>query len=304
MVRILELKTEHTIPFKTIFEVLKDVLSEVTIEIIKNDQGKIEENKKRKKKKSDESDDEDDESKQVNGVMKIMTMDSTKSILIHMKLEGKQFSEFKCVPEVLSLGINLQMFNRALRILEKEDTLTIYVDDTEPQIISIQSENPDKGVTTSYRLKLMDLNDEVFQFSRITFDVSITMSSSEFHKLCREMGQIAEYVEIRCTLKNVSFICKGDCAERTSVYSINENGISITYGGQGNNNKQVIVQGIYELKNLILFTKCSNLCNDILIYMKNDYPLVINYQIATLGKILLCMSPMTHHMKNTSIDDD
>lgn len=304
MVRILELKTEHTIPFKTIFEVLKDVLSEVTITIEKNGNAKMEENRKQRRRRKQDSatDSDDDTGKQITGGMKIMTMDSTQSMLIHMKLEGKEFAEFKCGPDILPLGINLAMFNRALRILEKEDTLTIYVDNNEPQIINIQAENPDKGVMTSYRLKLMDLNNAVFNVPSIEYEASITMNSSEFHKLCREMSQIAEYVEIKCTLKNLSFTCKGDCAERTSVYFVNDNGISISFAGSGNN-KLNIIQGIYELKNFVLFTKCSNLCNDIQIFMKNDYPLAINYQIATLGKILLCMSPITQELK-PNYDDD
>jgi hypothetical protein len=53
-----------------------------------------------------------------------------------------------------------------------------------------------------------------------------------------------------------------------------------------------IVQGVYELKNIVLFTKCSNLCNDISIYMKNDFALTSIYTIATLGNITIALSPV------------
>ena len=66
----------------------------------------------------------------------------------------------------------------------------------------------------------------------------------------------------------------------------------MTENNEYNNEDVLIVQGIYELKHLVLFGKCTSLCNDIEIYMKNDYPLVIKYTVATLGRLLLCLTPI------------
>ena len=38
----------------------------------------------------------------------------------------------------------------------------------------------------------------------------------------------------------------------------------------------IIVQGIYDLKYLSIFTKCTYLCNNKYVF-ENDYPLVIEY---------------------------
>ena len=43
--------------------------------------------------------------------------------------------------------------------------------------------------------------------------------------------------------------------------------------------------------NIVLFTKCTNLCNSIEMYLKNDYPLIICYAVANLGHIKLCLAP-------------
>ena len=51
------------------------------------------------------------------------------------------------------------------------------------------------------------------------------------------------------------------------------------------------IQGIFSLKYLTLFTKCTNLCNQINLYIKNDYPLIIRYAVAQLGTIKLCLAP-------------
>ena len=56
-------------------------------------------------------------------------------------------------------------------------------------------------------------------------------------------------------------------------------------------NDTEIVQGVFALKHLVLFTKCTNLCNSIEMYLKNDYPIIIKYSIASLGSIKLCLAP-------------
>ena len=35
----------------------------------------------------------------------------------------------------------------------------------------------------------------------------------------------------------------------------------------------------------------SNLCNTIELFLKNDYPLIIKYSVASLGEIKLCLAP-------------
>ena len=57
-----------------------------------------------------------------------------------------------------------------------------------------------------------------------------------------------------------------------------------------------IIHGKFDLKNLLMFTRCTGLCNNIEIYFKNDYPLFIKYAVANLGYVHLCLSPI--------IDDD
>ena len=56
-------------------------------------------------------------------------------------------------------------------------------------------------------------------------------------------------------------------------------------------------KSIFSLKYLCLFTKCTNLCNLLHMYIKNDYPLVIKYDIANLGHIKLCLYLIRNRLK-------
>ena len=83
------------------------------------------------------------------------------------------------------------------------------------------------------------------------------------------------------------FSCKGDYAEQETTLGETHTGMSFIQ----NNNPEEVVQGIFALKHLVLFTKCTNLCNSIELYLKNDYPLIIKYNVASLGNVKLCLAP-------------
>jgi proliferating cell nuclear antigen len=334
MGKIIEIQTEHVLSIKLLFEVLKEILNDVTIEVIRDDvMNKLsestnydneqifneelndldddieEENKKSKKKKKDKKKDkidnqfhqrkEDDDSK--CGGLKIMTVDPSKTLLIQMKLDSKQFSVFKCKPANYDICISLVQLYKLLKSLDKDDTLAICIDDDDEQHVVLKVDNQEKKCETTYRLKLMDLDKKVYKIPPIAFDAVITLDATEFHKICREMHNIAEFVEIKVTPNSITYSCKGDTSDRSTTYYPGENGIKIKFS----NNKNSIIQGIFELKYLVLFTKCANLCSDIQIFIKNSYPLCIKYTVATLGKILLCLAPVDEtHTKGSFSDDD
>jgi proliferating cell nuclear antigen len=53
-----------------------------------------------------------------------------------------------------------------------------------------------------------------------------------------------------------------------------------------------IIQGEFSLKNLGYFIKCTNLCSQIEVYLENDLPLVVKYNVASLGEVKLCLAPL------------
>jgi len=309
--RILEVMTEHSAPIKVLIEVLKDMLSEVNIEF-RNE--KLGDDKQKTEQESEvESDDETDKKTNNNDKsgMRIMAIDTTKTVLINLKLEANKFTKFVCKKKKLFLGVNLTNLHKLIKSMDKDDTLTLYVDNDDKNCLKIKIDNPEEKKDSTYKLKLMDLDKNQIAVPDTTFDAVVTMNATEFHKICREMNQIADYVEIKCLEKKIIFTCKGEFAERTTTYRMGNNdndgdGINIQHSVDLSKNKNapLVVQGVFELRNLVLFSKCSQLCNDIEIYMKNEYPLVIKYTVATLGRILLCMSPVNQQNQNFSDNDE
>ena len=71
-----------------------------------------------------------------------------------------------------------------------------------------------------------------------------------------------------------------------------------------NEHNDEIIQGTYGLKNLTLFTKCTNLCSTIELYLKNDFPLIIKYQVASLGYIQLALCPIAKQTEELEYEDE
>jgi len=312
--KILHVTTEHTAPFKILFEVLKEALVEVNIEfrVDKINMQMEDENI------SDDSDDDNDDGVNTDydneknienarkGGIRIKAVDQSKTVLIYMKLNAENFSTFKSSMEKYSIGVNLTQFHKLIKSMDKEDNLGLYIEKDERDFLKIRIDNPEKSKVDIFKLKLLELKNDEITLPPIKFDSVMTINGMEFHRLCREMSQIAEFIEIKCSKNKIIFTCKGDCAERTTTYTTDDkinDGIDIEYSEGVSKDK--IIQGVYELKNLILFGKCSNWCGRIQLYMKNDYPLVINYTIANLGKIILCMTPIAPETtRNSNYEDD
>ena len=52
-------------------------------------------------------------------------------------------------------------------------------------------------------------------------------------------------------------------------------------------------EGKFSLKYINLFTKSTNLSNTLDIYLKNDFPLMLKYNVANLGEIIFILAAYT-----------
>jgi len=114
------------------------------------------------------------------------------------------------------------------------------------------------------------------------------MPSQDFHKYCKDMTSVmATKMEIQCTNNMLFLSGKSDIGSVDFQLGECIGGLQIDV----NTDKNEIVQGLFELKYLTIFTKCTNLCNEVKLYLRNDYALVVKYQVAALGEIKLVLSP-------------
>ena len=251
---ILEIKTVQSAAFRVLTEALKEILTDANFEF-------------------DES-----------GI-KIMAMDSSHTVLVHLKLSAENFESYHA--KTSAFRFNMLNLFKLIKTMGNNDALTLYLEEGNESKLGIKIENSEKNTMTKYMLNLMDLHEDNIQIPPAVFDSVITMPSVDFQKICRDMHNLAENIEIKSLENQLIFSCSGQFASQETSIGETNSGLSFVQ----NQNPDEIVQGIFALKHLVLFSKCTNLCNNIELYLKNDYPLILKYQVASLGSIKLCLAP-------------
>jgi len=220
--------------------------------------------------------------------IKLIAMDSSNTVLIHMKLEADKFEMYKCLKKTI-IGVNMLNLFKLIKTMQNTDTLTLFVNKNNQNKLGIRINNHEKNTTTIYELNLLDIAEDDIKIPPAEFDSELILPSSDFQKLIRDMINIGGNVEIKSVGSNLIFNCDGDFANQSTVLGETNHGLKY----KQKQNPECPVQGVYSLKYLILFTKCTNLSPHIQLYIKNDYPLIIQYSIASLGNIKLCLAPIT-----------
>lgn len=222
--------------------------------------------------------------------IKVIAMDPSHTVLVHLKLDSNKFEKYYC-PNKLLLGINTINLFKLIKALQNNDILTLFVEKNNTNQLGIRMENGEANQITQYKMNLMDLNQENISIPPIEFESVITLPSNNFQKICRDMFNLSDNIEITTYGQQITFKCKGDIADQeTSIGQSTTSGMSFI-----KNENSEIIQGIFSLKYLVLFTKCTNLSSSIELYLKNDYPLIIRYQVANLGEVKLCLAPVSLH---------
>jgi len=254
---IVEAKTVQTSAIRTLTEALKCILVEMSL--VFDSQG-----------------------------VRMVAMDNTRTVLVHLKLDSDKFEHFSYnhTNQKFVIGVNTDHLYRIVRTATNDDTITFYVDVEDSNSLGVLLEDGEKKQITRYKLNLLDRDEPDIQLPETEFAAHITMPSLDFQKICRDMTLLgAKTVEIKNIGSSLTFGCKGHFASRTTVMGDNENEFSVQ------KKTSDIVTGTFSLPHLVLFTKCTNLCNNLNIHMKNDWFLMIKYVVANLGEIKLCLMP-------------
>jgi proliferating cell nuclear antigen len=255
---LFEIKTVQSGAFRTLIEALKEILTEANLEF--DGQG-----------------------------IKVMAVDETHTVLVYLRLHADRFESFYC-PQKYVLGVNMIYLFKLIKTMGNNDSLTLYLPASNPNKLGIRMENSEKSTVTNYFLKLFDTDVEDIQIPNLNFPSIIHLPSTDVQKICRDMNALGEKLDVEITSSgsDLIFKCMGDFAEQETIISENNSTVKV----HKNTNTNEIVQGVFQLKHLVLFTKCTSLCPSIELYLKNDYPLILRYTVANLGEVKLVLAPI------------
>jgi proliferating cell nuclear antigen len=198
---------------------------------------------------------------------------------------SKGFEEYQCDGRVVA-GINVANMFRLVKSIGQSDTLTMTIEEQNPNVMKMVIQNLDKNMESAFELNLLDIEEVQLNVPDTEFDSVLTMPSIDFQRICRDLSILSETIEIESSNKQLILKAEGDFAKQMMKIGEKDNGLYFA----NTKNAADSIYGKYSLKYLNLFSKANVLCSTVDIYLKSDYPLILSYTVASLGKLLFCLA--------------
>lgn len=223
--------------------------------------------------------------KRNTGGIRILRLTQDKAVLIKLILDAVNFESFKCTEPKITIGIDVTQLHGMLKSINDNDPITLYMNRDNRSVLHIHSASENNGhiEETDLEICLMEVGNQEMPLPRAEFENRITMASDKFHTICKNLNNNAVHVEITSIDNEISFKGKSEGGKISRTY---KDDIS------KKDKQNLVIQGNYELRNLMYFSKCNKLCPTIDIYLKNDFPLVLVISVATLGKMYIFLTPV------------
>lgn len=261
---VLLIRTVQISPIRNLFLSLKDILADQTVLFSKDG-------------------------------LRIVNFDKTHTILVNVELHASKFEQYLCKPDKIVICANALHLFKLISTMSNDDTLTMYIEncDYHDGVVShlgLQYDNGDIKQCYSQKLRLIEPDSEELIIPDIEYSTIISLPSSDFQKNIRDLSSISDRIEIKSVGSDLIFSCEGSFASSKIYRSEMDQFMEFT---QRPNDPSSVVQGIFSLKSLSQFIKCTPLCSTVEIYLSNDLPLICSYDVASLGSIKLCLSSLS-----------
>lgn len=259
---VLTIQTVQIAPFRTLMTALKDILLETNITF------------------------------QPDGI-RVINMDKSHTILAHLYLPSQNFEFYECKKNKIVIGVNMFHLFKLINSIDNDDTLTIYIENSDyvdgiVSHLALKFENGDIKQCKTQKLRLIEPEPEELEYPDVKFSSIINLPSADFQKIIRDLSCISEKLEIKSVGNELIFKCSGQFAS-AEIHRAESDG---SMGFVLKQDSSKVIQGEFSLKNLGYFIKCTNLCSQIEVYLENDLPLVVKYDVASLGSVKLCLAPL------------
>ena len=155
-------------------------------------------------------------------------MDNSHVALVAVNLEAAGFKKYRC-DRPMPLGVNLNSLTKVLKCAKDDDVCVIKAsDDADVLHLTYEAKSKcrspilisiltcccfiDSDRFAEYAMKLMDIDSENLGIPDTDYDARITMPSSEFSRIVRDLSLLGESVRIEVTKEGVRFASEGEAA--------------------------------------------------------------------------------------------
>lgn len=208
-------------------------------------------------------------------------MESSKTCMVNMILHADRFDVFHCMSET-RVSLSMEQLSTLTAMCGHMDQLSLYQErsETDVMVVLIETKTQDSTMRKKWKLRLKALDIYEVDMDCTEYLSIITMSSAFFHSICRSCSKLSDVLIIESLSDRLRIGVDGMFAAGN---------IEITQAKDcsfiAKTDKEY--KASFALRFLLLFTKATGLSQNVELFLAEDYPLVLRYQIADLGELQL-----------------
>jgi len=206
--------------------------------------------------------------------LQVQSMDSSHVALVSLLLRESAFSEFKC-DRPTSLGMNVDSLAKILKMCGTTDSLKLRWR-SDADIVSFQCESGEEDRIADFDLKLMQIESEHMEIPEQHYKVSAKLPSAEFQKICRDLKEFGETMQVKASKEGITFSVQGDVGAGNVMLKPRESEkpeekVTLTVHEP--------VTATFALRYLVNFAKAAPLCGAVELGLGPDAPLLVKYDL-------------------------
>jgi len=219
--------------------------------------------------------------------LSLQSMDSSHVSLVQVTLRTEGFETFRC-DKNLALGVNMDTMGKLMKCASSDDAITLKSEDN-GDLLGLVFEAKGGDKTAEFEMKLMDLDMEQLGIPEQEYSCTVKMPSGEFMRICKDLSNIGESVNICVTKGGVTFSAKGDIGNAkinlTQSNNVDDENDAVTI------DIQEAVNLNFALRYLNFFTKATPLSKRVILSLSPEVPLVVEYDIEDVGHVKYFLAP-------------
>merc|ERR1712187_95317 len=205
--------------------------------------------------------------------LQVQSMDSSHVALVSLLLRESAFSEFKC-DRPTSLGMNVDSLAKILKMCGTSDSLKLRWQ-SEADTVSFQCEGGEDRIA-DFDLKLMQIESEHMEIPEQQYKVVAKLPSAEFQKICRDLKEFGETMQVSASKEGIKFSVAGDVGSGNVMLKPRESEkpedrVSLAVHEP--------VTTTFALRYLVNFAKAAPLCGIVELGLGPDAPLLVRYDL-------------------------
>merc|ERR1711979_73556 len=208
--------------------------------------------------------------------LQVQSMDSSHVALVSLLLRESAFSEFKC-ERPTSLGMNVDSLGKILKMCGQTWALKLKWQN-EADTVTFQCEGGEDDRIADFDLKLMQIESEHMEIPEQHYKVVAKLPSAEFQKICRDLKEFGETMQVSASKEGIKFSVAGDIGAGNVMLKPRdaekpEDRVTLTVHEP--------VTATFALRYLVTFSKAAPLCGTVELGLAPDAPLLVKYDLET-----------------------